>query len=626
MLAPKSWLHDYITITLEPKTLAERLTEVGLNTEKITKLRDDLIFDIEITPNRPDLLSMIGVALEIAAIEGKQIQYPQLKTDLKPTKEKLPITIKTNAAINPRFTAIIIDGITIKESPKWLKDRLEKIGQRSINNIVDITNYVMYELGNPIHAFDYNTIAGQEMTVTQAKGGEEFKSVDGILYHLPKGAVIIKDQDRIIDLCGIKGGANSGIYEDTTTTLIRVPVEVPVLIRRASQALSLRSDASSIFERAVNAGGTIDALKRCVDLILEYAGGEIASDLIDKKEEQFKPWQVQLRLERLNQILGIEISEKEAVKILTTLNLSPVKTKEGVITTTVPTYRNDLHIEEDLIEEVARMYGYNNFPKTLPNGNISTQTVPYYKDYRVDEEVKHILTACGFSEIYTYSLLSEKELENNGFNSEHTLRVDNPVSRDFEYLRPTLKINLLKALRQNKSYYKHVSLFELGKVYLGKTIEKAEEGYFLSGITNQKSFYEVKGILEKLFLTLGVTMDPSDYIDVHGESILFELPYTQVLEKAQLERRYIPIPKYPAVVEDMTVVANETIKTGDMIKTIKEVNSLITKVTLYDQYQDTRTFRILYQSAERNLTKEDVATIREEIKEKLTKNLHASIK
>lgn len=626
MLAPKSWLNDYIAIKLEPKTLAERLTEVGLNTEKITKVENDLIFDIEITPNRPDLLSIIGVAREIAALEGKQIQYPQLKTDLKPTTKKLPITIKTNPTINPRFTAIIIDGVTVKESPKWLKERLENIGQRSINNIVDITNYVMYDLGNPIHAFDYNKIAGHEMTVTQAKGGEEFKSVDNVLYHLPKGAVIIKDQDRVIDLCGIKGGANSGTYEETTTILIRVPVEVPVLIRRASQALSLRSDASSIFERAVNAGGTIDVLKRCVDLILEYAGGEIASELIDIKEEQFKPWQVQLRLERLNQILGLEIPEKEVLKILTTLNLSPEKTKEGVLRATIPTYRNDLHIEEDLIEEVARIYGYNNFPKTLPSGNIPTQTVPYYKDYRIDEAVKHLLTACGFSEIYTYSLLSEKELEDNGFNSEDTLRVDNPVSRDFEYLRSTLTINLLKALRQNKSYYKHVSLFELGRVYRGKTIEKAEEIYVLSGITNKHSFYEVKGILEKLFLTLGVTLDPSAYIDVHEEGILFELPFTQMIEKAKRERRYIPIPKYPAIVEDMAVVADKAVKTGDIIKTIKDINPLITKITLYDQYKDTRTFRIIYQSEERNLTKEDVTTIREEIKEKLTKNLNASIK
>ncbi len=370
MLAPLSWLKEYVDITLTPKELGEKLTEVGLGCEKIIKTSDDIIFELEITPNRPDCLSIIGIAREIAAIENKKIKFPELKNFLKPIKS-LPLIIKTDSSINPRFTGIIISGIKVKESPKWLKDRLVKMNQRSINNIVDITNYVMLELGNPIHAFDYDKIIDKTMTVSQAKGGEKFESVDDITYHLPKDAVIISDKEKIIDLCGIKGGKNSGTYEETINILIRVPVEISNLVRRTSQALGLRSDASSIFERGVNANGTIDTLKRTVDLVLELSGGEVASDLYDIKVQDFKPWKLKLRIDRLNQILGITIPTGKILKILESLNLSPVLTKR-IIEATIPTYRNDLKIEEDLIEEVARIYGYNNFPKTLPNGIIPT--------------------------------------------------------------------------------------------------------------------------------------------------------------------------------------------------------------------------------------------------------------
>jgi len=198
MIVPLSWLKEYVDITLTPKELGEKLTEVGLGCEKIIKTKDDVIFELEITPNRPDCLSIIGVAREIAAIENKKIKFPQLPNILK-TQKPLPLIVKTDSKINPRFTGIIISGIKVGESPKWLKEKLEKMNQRPINNIVDITNYVMLELGNPIHAFDYDKIIGNIMTVSQTKGGEKFESVDGITYRLPKDAVVISDKEKIID-------------------------------------------------------------------------------------------------------------------------------------------------------------------------------------------------------------------------------------------------------------------------------------------------------------------------------------------------------------------------------------------------------------------------------------------
>lgn len=626
MIAPLSWLKEYVNITLSPKELGERLTEVGLGTERISKVDDDTIFEFEITPNRPDLLSIIGIAREIAAIEKKNIKLPKLPNISKPQKP-LPLTINTDFKINPRFTGIIIDGISVKESPAWLKKRLEKVGLRPINNIVDITNYVMLELGNPLHAFDYKKIKGNTLDVIQTSGGEELKSVDGITYHLPKGAVVIKDSEKIIDLCGIKGGFNSQISNETKTIFIRVPIEVPILIRKTSQALGLRSEASAIFERGVNSNGTIDTLKRCVDLVLELAGGEIKSDLYDLKKSDFSPWKLKLRLDRLSKILGINIAEKNVLSILDSLNLSPKKAVDkNLIEVTVPTYRNDLKIEEDLMEEVARLYGYNKFPKTLPLGQISTKQIPYFKDYKLEEKVKNIFISCGFSEIYTYSLVSEDDVIGAGFDPENILRIDNPVSRDFEYLRPTLKIGLKKALIQNKPNFEKINLFELGKVYLGKNLDNTEENYFLSGISNSKTFFETKGLLEELFSQLGIIDDPSGFIQSEDDTIVFELNFSKLLGKINLEKAFVPIPKYPPMAEDLSIIASSNTKAIDVINEIKNQSNLIVDVSLLDRFENTRTFHIVYQDKNKNLTGDEISKIRSKILKTLKSKFGATQK
>jgi phenylalanyl-tRNA synthetase beta chain len=615
MLAPLSWLKDYVNIKSDPKSLGLKLTEVGLGTEGIEKTSDgDFIFDLEITPNRPDLLSILGIAREVAAVENTVIKYPALKTDLNPKKtaDILPLKIHPDYSITPRLTGIIINNVTVKESPVWLKKKLEKLGQRPINNIVDITNFVMYELGNPIHSFDYHKIANAEMWVKQANGGEKFESVDELSYHLPKGAIIYEDAEKIFDLVGIKGGKNSGTYHDTKAVFIVVEVDDPVLIRKASQALGLRSDASAIFERNVNRGGTLDALKRTVDLILETAGGEIASELIDLKEKDFAPWKLSLRLNRLEQILGIKIPEKEVLEILKRLNLSPEKIEE-TIEVTVPTYRNDLTIEEDLIEEVARIYGYNKFPKTLPIGEIPTKEIPYNKNYRTDEKIKNTMIAAGFSEVYTYSMVSENDLNNVGINSEKVLRIDTPVSREYEYLRPTLKINLQKAFQQNKINFNKVDLFELGKIYTGKSLDETIEKYQLSGITNSKNFFEIKGLLERLYMDFGINEDPTQCIEQIESGIYFEIDYDAFLQKAKLNKKFTTVSKYPPIVEDLAIIAPLNQLTGDLIETIKKQSELIEDVTLLDKYEDTRTFHIIYRSPKRNLKNEEIVEVRNKI-------------
>jgi phenylalanyl-tRNA synthetase beta chain len=625
MIAPLSWLKEYVDITMSPEKLGDRLTEVGLGCEKITKENNDAVFELEITPNRPDCLSIIGIAREIAAIEGRRIKYPKTKVDLENIKPEkiLPLKIVTDSAINPRFTGIIIDGISVGESPMWLAERLIKINQRPINNIVDITNYVMFELGNPIHAFDYDKIKGGIMRVHKTRGGEKFKSVDGVSYSLPPNAVVISDDENIIDLCGIKGGENSGTYERTKTIFIRVPVEVPRLIRRASQALGLRSEASSIFERGVNRGGTVPALTRTVDLILEIAGGEVASELFDIKKEKFEPWKLSLQIERLNKILGIEIPQDKALSILENLNLSP-DLKKDMIECTIPTYRNDLQIEEDLIEEVARLYGYNNFPKTNPSGGVPTKTVPYFKDYRIEEKIKSVITGAGFSEIYSYGLVSEKALAEVEIDSEKTLRIDNPVSLEFEYLRPTLKIGLLAAVKQNKPYFDKIELFELGRAYLGANVDSAKEVCLLSGISNSKNYYEVKGVIERLFKEIGINCNVGKNIELTEFGVFFEINLTELLEKAgEKHEKFISVPKYPPLIEDITIEIDPKIKHASIVREIQDQGKFVSNIELTGEYQNRKTFRITYQNPERNLTNEDIEPLREKITTTLKKRFKA---
>ncbi len=620
MIVPLSFLKDYVKITLTKSQLAEKLTEAGLGVESIEEKEGDSVLDLEVTPNRPDWLSIVGVAREIASLQGSKVILPKVAEIGKP-KKVLPLKIKTDFTINPRFSGVIISGVKVGDSPQWLKNRLISIGMRPINNIVDITNFVMYELGNPLHAFDYDKIEGAEMTVDTSQEGEVFESVDGISYHLPKGAVVIRDSKKIIDLCGIKGGKNSGTYLDTKNIFIRVPVEIPGLIRKASVKLGLRSDASSIFEKAVDADNTLFTLKRAVGLVLEIAGGVVASEVYDLKEKEFLRWNVKVSLEKIERHLGFKISDKEIVDILSRLNLQP-KIAGGILQTTIPTYRNDLKIDEDIVEEVARLYGYSRIPRILPEGKIPVAKIEHFKDYSFQRKAKEIMVACRFYEIKSYSLVSENDLTKFGLTVKDVLRVDNPISREYEYLRPSLKIGLINGLLENEKITKEINLFELGKIY-GKKEKKASEEYFLSGITNSLSFAQLKGIIEKLFAEFGIKKDTSSLIEILDKGLFFEINFTEVEEKANIQKIYKPIPKYPPIIEDLSIKVGDNVRTGDIIEHIKNQTPLVYEVTLIDEFEDNKTFHIIYLDKTKNLTNEDVAKLREKIVKSLTERFSA---
>jgi len=672
MLIPSSWLKEYVDIKLPFPELALKLSEAGLTVEKWEEKDGDIIFDPEVTPNRPDWLSLCGIAREVAALTNTHLKDPNeiaLNTKYKTPKTNYEITLKPNYAAIPRMTSVIVQNVKVKPSPDWLQKRIKQIGLRPINNLVDITNFVLWTFGSPLHVFDYDKIRGHQIIVDLAKGGEPFRSLDGLNYTLPKNAIIIKDVGRIIDLPPLKGGENSAISPETKNVLLHSIVCDPVLTRRTSQSLGLRSDSSAISERGVDPNGTVPAVKLALKMILDLAGGEVASELLDHKDHNFKPWTVEMGHNKLESVLGLKFEPKKVVQALVSLQLKPNMTnltnKSNLIyAVEIPTFRPDLKIEEDLIEEVGRLYGYNHFPKTLPASPVPTAKVAYAKNYDFEYEVKQILQSAGYSEIYTYSLVSETQLIKLGINPGKTLRVDNPISRDYEYLRPALVGNLLDAYKLNQANFPQIKLFELGKEYKGESLDKAKEEYWVWGIESGENFHQAKGFFELLLNNININyhlrpIEPSDHFNwchpgrtalvftgdkkylgfigeahpsllakwaIKNRAVIWELDYGLLEKLATSEKKYHPIPKYPPVIEDLSLIIPDDILYSDVVSAIKRTSLLVNSIDLLDTHEDSRTLRLTYLDESRNLSDKDAAEIRLKILKTLKEKLGVKAK
>ncbi|MCL4397501.1 phenylalanine--tRNA ligase subunit beta [Patescibacteria group bacterium] len=658
MLIPLSWLKEYVDIKMPFPKLAERMSEVGLTIETWREVEGDIIFDPEVTPNRGDWMSITGIAREVAAATGTKYTAPKLIAPPDKVKNPLEIKYKEDLKICPKTSTVIIRNVKVKSSPEWLQKRIKQIGLRPINNLVDITNYVLWLYGNPLHVFDYDKIRGHTMSVELAKGGEEFRSLDGINYRLPKDAIVIKDLGRVIDLPPLKGGENTAVSAETKNVLLHSIVCDPVLTRRVSQALGLRSDSSAVSERGVDPNGTTKAVLKALELILELAGGEVASPLMDVPEKPFPSWTVEVSHEHLERVLGIPVKPEKAKEIWESLELKTAmrQLSNGTMySIEIPTFRNDLHIEEDLVEEVGRMIGYNSFPKTLPASPVPTTKVAYVHDYDFDYQIKQILKGAGYSEIYSYSLISEEQLNKLGINPSKTLRVDNPISKEYEYLRPVLIGNLLESLKLNLPNFSDIRLYEMGKIYRGDSCDKATEELWVDAILSGEKFYQAKGIIENVLDQLGIDFEivPAEpdswthpgrtaWVQIEKKTIgfIFEI-HPRLLAKFGINSRttywslnrdilyktantnkvYSPISKYPPVIEDVSLVIPDKVLVGEVVDIIKE-NKLVSSVEMIDQHESSKTFRITYLDPTKNLTDKEVA----EVKTKILKSLKEKLK
>ena len=596
---------------------------------------NDTVFELEITPNRPDCLSHIGIARELGAYYNKEVKYPSFAINSESsekTADNISVEIE-NSNLAKRYVARIIKNVTVKESPKWLKERVESIGIRSINNIVDASNFIMMELNQPNHTFDLDKIEGGKIAVRAGHENEKLVTLDEQERELNSDDIVISDGVKAVALGGVMGGQNSEITENTKNILLEVANFNSQNVRKTSRRLTSFSESSYRFERRVDEENAINVINRLANIIQEVAGGEILEGVVDNYPVPYKKKTATLNFERLNRFVGKNIPRETVIGILTRLEIEVVDNGE-TLTLTAPTYRDDLENEQDYFEEVIRMYGFDNIENILPKLDISEK--PVIDTTKLSTQVKLIAANAGLKEVINYSFVPKDAMEKIKYTSverENLIDLLRPITEDFVTLRPTLLYSLLKNAKENMNRNAtNIRFFEVSRTFV-KAEELAKEevklGIILAGENNKTlwnpkpvpyDFYDLKGIVEEIFTQLKFNnymikrseqsqYHPGRSVDVFvGRELIgsfgeihpdvlenFDLGKTSVLVgefNIDLIQKYIGkkikyqgIVKYPAVPRDFAFVMREDILVGDVLKTIQKVDKKIEKVELFDIYQ-----------------------------------------
>ena len=632
---------------------------LGEDVHNVLSQRQDYIFDLFITPNRPDSLSMYGIAREISAITGNPLRKPEI--DIK-EDEKLKAAEIVSVKIHdtegcPRYAARVIKGVTIKESPEWLKSRLESIGLRSINNVVDITNYVLFEVGHPLHAFDMKYISGNEINVRSSKKGEKFTTLDEKERELPENTVLICDKDKAVAIGGIMGGLNSEVTESTVDILLESAYFKPERISVSSKRLGLSTDASQRFERGADPNeGVTYAINRAAALIAELAEGKIAQGIVDAYPKKISEAEIAFRPQRVNRVLGSDLDEDTIKKILFSLGL---KEKNGKIV--VPTFRVDLKKEIDLVEEIARMVNFANLPSN------TYTAIPYTIEQKKGENIisflRNTMIETGLTEAFTNGMLSFDEVK--PFAADGLVKILNPISDDMAVMRPSLLPGLLKSIQYNiNRNMPDVRFFEIGRVFTDyKEGQLPNQPYMLTAAVSghrypqswnapddKVDFYDIKGLLEqflsKIFLDnsdlflyhksdylikeesfaikadgkiIGTCGRLSDevckFFGIENPVYMFELNVDYLIENIQTERKYKPVSKYPYSARDIAFVIPEGMVSSDIIDYIYQIGGkYLINVEVFDIFKGGRVgtgnvsfgVRMKFQSQERTLNDKEV--------------------
>lgn len=664
-----NWLKDFVGIPFSPNELADRMTMAGLEVTSLEKLKDDYVFEIEITSNRPDWLSVIGIAREIAALTGKKLKSvhsphcPAVhrKADgRRATGDgRRDIHIEDKNAC-PFYSARIIRDVKVKPSPKWLAKRLQAIGLRPINNIVDITNYVLFTTGQPLHAFDLDKLKGKEISVRFAKDREEILTIDGIRRKLTPEILVIADEDNPIAIAGIMGGKESEVNEATHHILLESAYFSPVATRRASRYLGLSSDSSYRFERSVDKGNIVHASNFASSLILENGKGEIGalsrcgSDRVIKKTLGFD-------IDKANKLIGKGLTAGRIKSILDALGFRIGQRQKNILKIAVPAFRQDIKSQADLTEELCRISGYEFVPKTLPA--IKPQGMREDAILPIQEKIRECLTAIGFSEAITYSLLSQEMLQKVRSGAQNYIRLENPLSSEQEILRPTLIAGLLPTLRRNLEWGNApCAFFEIGDCF-------SPEGEFkaLAIIKEKCDLIALKGALELLLQKLGIadysfSQNPAplfkdgqsaslnvagrtigglgclreeilhdfkiDTLDVAGLEINLEMLKSAV----HFYKAYQPLPKYPSVMRDVSLIVDEAVSYQKVLDAIKVSQPLyLENIRFKDVYRSqgigkgrkSLTLSLEFRSAQKTLTDAQVSASFEKLVNALSSSLGA---
>lgn len=666
-------------------------TPIGKDLKEVFAL-DDTVIDFEVTPNRADCMSMIGVAREVTAITGGKIRLPDGKASetnvLALSQAKVEVK---DPALCPRYSARMIEGVTVKSSPIWMQQRLIKAGVRPINNLVDITNYVMMETGQPLHAFDYERLEGRKVIVRRARAGEELVTLDGIRRKLAKGMLVIADSSGPVALAGVMGGAATEIGDVTDKVLLEAAYFEPRSIYHSAAQLDLRSESSSRFERGIDPNGTIYAANRAAKLMQELAGGKVLKGVIDIYPKPIRPRTISLRPSRTNQILGTNISTRQMTTILESLQMrvsrgqgSRVKGQE--VKVTVPTFRPDLGREIDLVEEIARLYGYNRIESTLPESSGKQGGLNLRQ--KVSVLIRDTLVASGLNEVINYSFIGAKDLERVGLPRNHLLRkavrIRNPLSEEQNILRTTLLPGLLKTIAFNASYGRsNVQVFETGHVFFADgrgalpeeriMVAGAAMGSWQSDQWYEKAkdidFYDFKGIVGVLLSRLGIkewhlkqvsvpifhpgrtaeVIVKRESIGVLGELhplavqnyqlpkgvVAFELDEDKLAKHATLEVRAVAPSRFPAISYDVALVVDEGVTAEAVSEVIrKSGGKLLSEVHLFDVYRGkpiakgkkSLAYTLVYQAPDRTLMEEEAKQAQHTVLKALKEKLGATIR
>jgi phenylalanyl-tRNA synthetase beta chain len=666
ILIPDSWLRTYLKTDASPKQIKDCVSLCGPSVERIYEKEHDVIYDIEITSNRPDAMSVSGIAREASVILPKfgidalYVNDPYtIKKHVYKAKKTYEVHIQTDPLLNPRFSLVVLDNIINKESPPWMQKWLTLAGMRPINCIVDITNYLMKAFGQPVHAFDFDQILPDKngiptMILRASKKGETIVTLDGKKHTLPGDDIVIEDgSGRLIDLCGIMGGGVSHITDASTNIALFVQTYDPTHIRKTSMALAHRTEAAGLFEKGVDTELVMPTLLKGIELIHEFAHGTVASPLYDVYPHPYKPYAVSVTKEKLAVFLGTDLSDSEIKKTLLPLGLTPTITKTG-ISVTVPSWRRDITIDVDIIEEIARIYGYHKVETKLPD----TEPPVRFEDpiLQMEYHCKNQLKDWGYTEILSYSFISKELMDIFALPTDKAYTIANPLSEDWIYMRPSILPSMLNIVKQNLSSMTHLSLFELSMEYHFQKNAPPKETPILIVAKTGNEFYRLKGLAEVFFEEFGIpfpedtgiipswfNIDTSLSLGSYGiigeidTTLLQQLGITKavtvlLMDMTLLQKNkktlshYQPIPKYPASFEDIALTVPEKTLIGPMMNDIKNLDSLIYDVTLLDQYQNTKTLHITYQSALKNLTGEDIRPIREKILQLVDSKYQATLK
>lgn len=677
------WLKEYVDFDLSAEELAHRLTMAGIAVEGIEKMDDDEILELELTPNRGDCLGIINLAREVAAIAGSKVNIPTI--DIKENNEDVNSYIKVNIdepELCLRYAARVIKNVKIGPSPAWMQEKLTKAGIRPINNVVDITNYVLLETNQPLHAFDYDLLTAKEINVRKARKGEKFTTLDDVERLLDEDMLLICDGDRGVALAGIMGGLNTEINDGTINVMLESANFSAGNIRKTSSRLALRSDSSVRFEKGADPNGVVYAINRAAYLIQELAGGEVLKGVVDVYPNPVENKKIKLRVERVNYLLGTELDAEKVKGYITGLGFAVKEEKDGFMVE-VPTYRPDIAREVDLIEEVARLYGYDNIPSGLPHGDTTVGGLNPYQAFR--ENVRTIM-AESLYEVVNYSFINpalfDKLMLADDSSLRNTVKVANPLSEEQSVMRTLLLPGLLENLSRNFARKNSgLAFFEIGSVFYpskeGLPEEKLKLGAAVSGTTDinwlkhklEMDFFFLKGIAEDLLHRLGINdyefkkaVHPSyhpgrtaevwargenigvigeihpqvaDNFDLRERACAFEFDLDTLFELSGKKRMMESITKYPAVERDIAVLLKNEVTAGEAVKVICQSDDTILKdVVVFDLYTGEQitpgyksmAFRLKFQSNERTLTENEVNDVVKKILDNLERELGAKLR